>query len=109
MIVGPNATEHCKNAWNDRMNVRSVRQPVETGFSYADPDEQVMRLHKDSTFKWGGLSRSEQSQSTTAKVAEDIFAFIAIFFAHFSKLRGRSFHMAGEAYSVGPYFFDFKA
>lgn len=41
-------------------------------------------------------------QSTTEESAKDIAAFVAIFFEHFSKYKGRGFHMAGESYGVRP-------
>ena len=40
------------------------------------------------------------TQSTTEEGAKDIAAFVAIFFEHFSKFKGRAFHMAGESYGV---------
>lgn len=39
-------------------------------------------------------------QSTTADAAVDIASFVAIFFEHFPKFKGRPFHMAGESYGV---------
>ena len=44
------------------------------------------------------------SQSTSEEGAEDISAFVAIFFEHFSKFKGRPFHMAGESYGVSTHF-----
>ncbi|KAJ7655961.1 hypothetical protein B0H17DRAFT_1098694 [Mycena rosella] len=43
--------------------------------------------------------------STTEETAGDVAAFVAIFFAHFSKFQGRGFHMAGESYAdnTSPY------
>jgi len=55
-----------------------VDQPTGVGFSYADYGEYV---------------------STTEEAAQDIAAFVAIFFAHFSKFQGRGFHMSGESYA----------
>ncbi len=43
---------------------------------------------------------SSISQSTTADAAVDIASFVAIFFEHFPKFKGRPFHMAGESYGV---------
>ena len=40
------------------------------------------------------------AQSTSEEAAEDIGAFVTIFFEHFSKFKGRPFHMAGESYAV---------
>lgn len=39
-------------------------------------------------------------QSSTPEAAKDISAFMVIFFEHFSKFKGRPFHMAGESYGV---------
>ena len=41
------------------------------------------------------------SQATTPAAAEDIAAFVAIFFDSFPSLKGRSFHLAAESYGVG--------
>ncbi|KAJ7714954.1 serine carboxypeptidase [Mycena olivaceomarginata] len=35
---------------------------------------------------------------TTEEAAKDMAAFVFIFFEHFSKFKGRAFHMAGESY-----------
>ena len=40
------------------------------------------------------------TQASTLEAAQDIAAFVAIFFEHFTKFRGRPFHMAGESYGV---------
>ena len=40
------------------------------------------------------------TQDSTLEAAQDIAAFVAIFFEHFTKFRGRPFHMAGESYAV---------
>lgn len=39
-------------------------------------------------------------QSTTEDAAQDIAAFIALFFQHFTKYQGAPLHMAGESYGV---------
>nr|GAT52551.1 predicted protein [Mycena chlorophos] len=64
-------------SWNSNANIFFVDQPIHVGFSYADYGEYV---------------------STTEDAAQDIAAFVAIFFAHFTKFQGRAFHMAGESY-----------
>ncbi|THH00821.1 hypothetical protein EW026_g1775 [Hermanssonia centrifuga] len=64
-------------SWNENANLFFVDQPIGTGFSYAEFGEYVY---------------------TTEEAAKDISAFVAIFFEHFSKFKGRSFHMAGESY-----------
>ncbi|KAI0737546.1 serine carboxypeptidase [Daedaleopsis nitida] len=76
-VTSPNSTERFEYSWNDHANVFFIDQPVGVGFSYADHGEQV---------------------SSTIEAAQDIAAFMAIFFEHFTKLKGRPFHMAGESY-----------
>ena len=39
-------------------------------------------------------------QGTSEEAAQDIAAFVAIFFENFPSFKGRSFHMAGESYGV---------
>ena len=39
-------------------------------------------------------------QGTTLEAGEDIAAFMAIFFEHFTKFKGRALHLAGESYGV---------
>ncbi|CCM05789.1 uncharacterized protein FIBRA_08022 [Fibroporia radiculosa] len=76
-VAGPNSTTYNPYGWNDKANVFFIDQPVGVGFSYADYGEKV---------------------ETTPEAAKDIAAFVAIFFEHFSKFKGRGFHMAGESY-----------
>ncbi|KAK1226684.1 hypothetical protein PQX77_010328 [Marasmius sp. AFHP31] len=64
-------------SWNSKANIFFVDQPVGVGFSYAEYGESV---------------------STTEEAAQDIAAFIAIFFENFNQFKGRPFHMAGESY-----------
>ncbi|KAF8919272.1 Alpha/Beta hydrolase protein [Mucidula mucida] len=64
-------------SWNSHVNIFFIDQPVGTGFSYADHGESV---------------------STTEEAAQDIAAFVAIFFEHFPKFKGRAFHLSGESY-----------
>lgn len=45
-------------------------------------------------------SHFDDTQGTSEEAAKDITAFVAIFFEHFSKFKGRPFHMAGESYGV---------
>lgn len=40
-------------------------------------------------------------QTTTEEAAQDIAAFVALFFENFPSFKGRPFHMAGESYAVG--------
>ncbi len=37
------------------------------------------------------------------EAADDIAAFMAIFFEHFSSFKGRGLHLAGESYGVRPF------
>ncbi|KAI0683515.1 serine carboxypeptidase [Earliella scabrosa] len=76
-VTGPNSTEPHPYSWNEHANVFFVDQPVGVGFSYAEYGESV---------------------STTHEAAEDIAAFMAIFFEHFTKFKGRALHLAGESY-----------
>ena len=46
---------------------------------------------------------NDAQQGTTEDAAKDIAAFVAIFFEHFTKFKGRAFHMAGESYGVRLY------
>ncbi|KAI0297528.1 serine carboxypeptidase [Multifurca ochricompacta] len=66
-----------KESWNTNANVFFVDQPVGVGFSYAEHGQSV---------------------STSEEAAQDIAAFVAIFFEHFPSFKGRAFHMAGESY-----------
>ncbi|KAF7338843.1 Carboxypeptidase [Mycena sanguinolenta] len=77
VVNADNGTVHHKESWNSNANVFFVDQPIGVGFSYADYGEFV---------------------STTEEAAKDIAAFVAIFFAHFSKFQGRGFHLSGESY-----------
>ncbi|KXN88058.1 hypothetical protein AN958_07790 [Leucoagaricus sp. SymC.cos] len=83
MELGPcrvkdeNSTVFHPESWNTNANVFFVDQPVGVGFSYAEYGEAV---------------------GTTEEAAKDIAKFVAIFFEHFTKFKGRAFHMAGESY-----------
>ncbi|TBU49291.1 serine carboxypeptidase [Dichomitus squalens] len=76
-VTGPNTTERFEYAWNNHANVFFVDQPIGVGFSYADYGEKI---------------------STNAEAGQDIAAFFVIFFEHFTKFKGRPFHMAGESF-----------
>lgn len=75
-----------------------VDQPVGVGFSYADYGESVVSRMLFSVARETGLTSAEQG--TTMEAADDIAAFIAIFFEHFSSFKGRPLHLAGESYGV---------
>ncbi|KAF9493039.1 serine carboxypeptidase [Pleurotus eryngii] len=65
-------------SWNSKANIFFIDQPVGTGFSYAEYGETA---------------------ETTKDAAKDVAAFVVIFFEHFSKFRGRAFHLSGESYA----------
>ncbi|KZT67101.1 serine carboxypeptidase [Daedalea quercina L-15889] len=83
MELGPCRVTNPENAtfnpysWNEKANIFFIDQPIGVGFSYAEFGETV---------------------GNTPDAAKDIAAFVAIFFEHFSKFKGRGFHMAGESY-----------
>ncbi|KAJ7323615.1 serine carboxypeptidase [Mycena albidolilacea] len=85
MELGPcrvsdaNGTTFHPESWNTNANIFFVDQPIGVGFSYADYGESV---------------------GTTEEGAKDIAAFIFVFFEHFTKFKGRSFHITGESYGV---------
>ncbi|THH23117.1 hypothetical protein EUX98_g8062 [Antrodiella citrinella] len=67
-VVSDNATVYNPHAWNSHANVFFIDQPVGVGYSYAEFGETV---------------------NTSQEGGKDIAAFVAIFFEHFSKLKGR--------------------
>ncbi|KAJ7117630.1 Alpha/Beta hydrolase protein [Mycena epipterygia] len=77
LVNADNGTVFHPESWNSNANIFFIDQPIGVGFSYADYGETV---------------------GTTEEAGKDIAAFVAIFFAHFSKFQGRGFHMAGESY-----------
>ncbi|KAI0328737.1 serine carboxypeptidase [Cubamyces sp. BRFM 1775] len=76
-VTSANSTEPNPYSWNEHANVFFVDQPVSVGFSYAEYGESV---------------------GTTMEAADDIAAFMAIFFEHLTKFKGRALHLAGESY-----------
>jgi len=76
-VLDSNGPQFHPESWNSNANIFFVDQPIGVGFSYAEYGETV---------------------GTTEEAAKDIAAFVAIFFEHFSKFKGRAFHMAGESY-----------
>ncbi|KAJ7804149.1 Alpha/Beta hydrolase protein [Mycena olivaceomarginata] len=58
-------------------------------------------FHPESWNSNANIFFIDQPSSTTEEAAQDIAAFVAIFFSHFSKFQGRGFHIAGESYGNG--------
>ncbi|KAF9000209.1 Alpha/Beta hydrolase protein [Cyathus striatus] len=75
-ILSEDGPKFFPESWNSNANLLAVEQPIGVGFLYADYGETV---------------------ETTEEAAKDIVAFLAIFFQHFPKFRGRPLHMAGES------------
>lgn len=64
-------------SWNSNANVIFLEQPVGVGYSYAQ----------------------KSKVSTTDQAAEDVFAFLQLFFTHFDQFAQNEFHIAGESYA----------
>ncbi|KAI0637721.1 peptidase S10 serine carboxypeptidase [Trametes polyzona] len=65
-------------SWNAEANIFFLDQPVGVGFSYADFGETI---------------------ETTEDAAQNVHAFLTIFFETFSEFKGRPLHLAGESYA----------
>ncbi|KAF8510885.1 serine carboxypeptidase [Hysterangium stoloniferum] len=76
-IKSENSTVYNPYAWNSKANIIFIDQPVGVGFSYADYGETI---------------------ETTEDAAQDIAAFMRLFFDQFTEFQGRPFHLAGESY-----------
>ncbi|THH02964.1 hypothetical protein EW145_g6648 [Phellinidium pouzarii] len=76
-VISPNSTEYNPYSWNSNANIFFIDQPIGTGFSYHDYGELL---------------------STAEDAAEEMAAFVAMFFETFSNFRGCNFHLAGESY-----------
>ncbi|KAF8649503.1 hypothetical protein AX16_005755 [Volvariella volvacea WC 439] len=76
-VLDENGPKYHPESWNENANIFFIDQPVGVGFSYAEYGEAV---------------------GTTEEAAQDIAAFVAIWFENFVKFKGRAFHMAGESY-----------
>ena len=61
-------------SWNSNSSVIFLDQPVNVGYSYSD-----------------------SSTKSTAAAAEDVYAFLTMFFAKFPEYGTQDFHIAGES------------
>ena len=64
-------------SWNTNASVIFLEQPVGVGYSYAE----------------------HSSVSSTKQAADDVFAFLQLFFARFDSFAHNDFHIAGESYA----------
>lgn len=64
-------------SWNSNASVIFLEQPVGVGYSYAD----------------------KSSVSSTKQAAEDVSAFLELFFTKFQSFSTHDFHIAGESYA----------
>ncbi|KAF9261716.1 serine carboxypeptidase [Marasmius fiardii PR-910] len=76
-VIDADGPKFHPESWNSNANIFFIDQPVGVGFSYAEYGESV---------------------GTTEEAAQDVAAFVSIFFENFYKFKGRPFHMAGESY-----------
>ena len=78
-MTSPNNTARFPYSWNEHASIFFIDQPVGVGFSYADYGESV---------------------SSTFEAGDDIAAFMAVFFEHFTQFKNRPVHMTGQSYAV---------
>ncbi|KAK0438471.1 serine carboxypeptidase [Armillaria borealis] len=76
-VLDSDGAKYHPESWNTNANIFFIDQPIGVGFSYAEYGETV---------------------STSEEAAQDVAAFVAIFFSNFDQFKGRSFHMSGESY-----------
>jgi len=76
---GVNDTTPNPHSWNNHANVFFLDEPVGVGYSHANHGQLV---------------------STAEEAANDVAAFVHIFFETFKEFEGRAFHMSGESYGV---------
>ncbi|OSX60510.1 hypothetical protein POSPLADRAFT_1047939 [Postia placenta MAD-698-R-SB12] len=75
--VSANGTVWNPYSWNAEANIFFLDQPIGVGFSYADFGETI---------------------ETTEHAAQNVHAFISIFFETFPQFTGRALHLSGESY-----------
>ncbi|KAF8417138.1 Alpha/Beta hydrolase protein [Tirmania nivea] len=91
MELGPSSInshikpEYNKFSWNSNSSVIFLDQPVNVGYSYSDT-----------------------ATKSTAAAAEDVYAFLTLFFEKFPQYGKQDFHIAGESYA-GHYIPTFAA
>ncbi|KAF8473593.1 Alpha/Beta hydrolase protein [Kalaharituber pfeilii] len=91
MELGPASIDKSSNpvynpySWNSNSSVIFLDQPVNVGYSYSDT-----------------------STKSTAAAAEDVYAFLTLFFEKFPQYGKQDFHIAGESYA-GHYIPNFAA
>ncbi|KAI5808499.1 Alpha/Beta hydrolase protein [Peziza echinospora] len=91
MELGPSSVDKNANpvfnphSWNSNSSVIFLDQPVNVGYSYSD-----------------------SSTKSTAAAAEDVYAFLTLFFEKFPQYGKQDFHIAGESYA-GHYIPTFAA
>ncbi|CAG8801081.1 10629_t:CDS:2 [Gigaspora margarita] len=75
--INPGAVSTTFNpySWNNKVNIFFLDQPANTGYSYGD------------------------DISNTSTAAENVYAFLQIFFQEFPKYANLDFHIAGESYA----------
>lgn len=89
MELGPSSInsytqpEHNSFSWNSNSSVIFLDQPVNVGYSYSDT-----------------------TTKSTAAAAEDVYAFLTLFFEKFPQYGKQDFHIAGESVSPLPFLAD---
>ncbi|KAI0807995.1 serine carboxypeptidase [Fomes fomentarius] len=81
-VTGPNTTERFDYGWNENANIFFSSTSLLASASRMPTTEK----------KW-------TEQGSTLEAADDIAAFVVVFFEHFTKFRGTQFHMTGESYA----------
>jgi cathepsin A (carboxypeptidase C) len=85
-----------RESWTTKANIIFIEQPVNVGYSYAEYGVHVVRFQTMTSTACAMMTFKD----TTESAAQDISAFMAIFFENFTPFKGRRFHTAGESYGV---------